>query len=139
MADVLIGNVRVELARNLPALRHCLQLVDGTHIFKKSIAFCEIAQRQNRLKYIVELRAFQPGFIGIHTECAFRIKDRGDAFDIHHSKRFHTGKQEKRTYPKGMPKAENRTGIYCAAARFLASCAFLRAAAFLWIMPFAAA
>jgi hypothetical protein len=37
------------------------------------------------------------------------------------------------------PKLKTELGFYCVAARFFANCAFLRAAAFLWIMRFAAA
>ena len=43
--DVLIGFTRVKLPRNLPALRHCLQFVDGAHVFKELIAFRKIPQR----------------------------------------------------------------------------------------------
>ena len=33
--DVLIGFACVELPRNLPALRHGLQFVDGAHVFEE--------------------------------------------------------------------------------------------------------
>ena len=112
--DVLIGFARIELTRNLPALRHGLQLVAGAHIFEKLIAFVDIAQGENRLKYIVQFFASESGNIGIHARVTFRLRFMRVCYAPLPTIilfAFTLESKKKGAYRNGMPKAENRTGV----------------------------